>query len=77
MSFFKTQEGKQEILDLYHEKLDELSIEYHYKKVVTSIGTTNIICSGNPENPTGTPMAQEAFLELTFGIWLLLSGPVP
>ena len=47
MSFFKTREGKQEILDLYDEKLKELNIEYTYEKVETSIGTTNIICAGN------------------------------
>lgn len=51
MSFFKTELGKQEILDLYDEKLKELNIDYDYVKVETSIGTTNIICSGDPGNP--------------------------
>ena len=51
MSYFKTEVGKQEILDLYHKKLEELNIEYEYTKVETNIGTTNIICSGDPENP--------------------------
>ncbi|MEP0365442.1 MAG: alpha/beta fold hydrolase [Cyclobacteriaceae bacterium] len=51
MSFFKTEVGKQEIFDLYNEKLRELNIEYDYVNVETSIGTTNIIRSGDPENP--------------------------
>ena len=51
MSFFKTKEGKQEIFDLYDEKLKELNIDHNYVKIETSIGTTNIICSGDPQNP--------------------------
>ncbi|MEP4531899.1 MAG: alpha/beta fold hydrolase [Cyclobacteriaceae bacterium] len=51
MSFFKTEVGKQEIFDLYNEKLRGLNIEYDYVNVETSIGTTNIIRSGDPENP--------------------------
>ncbi|MEO9476246.1 MAG: alpha/beta hydrolase [Cyclobacteriaceae bacterium] len=51
MSLFKTKEGKQEILDLYDEKLEELKIDYDYVKVKTSFGTTNIIATGDPANP--------------------------
>ncbi len=51
MSFFKTEEGKQEILDFYDEKLKELNIDYAYEKVETSIGITNIICTGKPKKP--------------------------
>jgi len=51
MSFFKSERGKQEILDLYNEKLEELNITYEDVTVETSIGPTSIICSGDPENP--------------------------
>ncbi len=51
MSFFKTEQGKQEIFDLYNEKLEELNIAYEYVNVESSFGNTNIICTGNPANP--------------------------
>ena len=50
-SLFKSEKGKQEILELYDEKLNELNIQYHYEKVNTSFGLTNIIVSGEPSNP--------------------------
>lgn len=50
-ALFKTKEGKDEILSLYDEKLDELNIEYEYLKVETSFGKTNIIVSGEVSNP--------------------------
>ena len=33
------------------DKLDELSIEYRFEKVETAFGETNIVVTGNPENP--------------------------
>lgn len=50
-SLFKSAEGKQEILGLYDQKLDELLIDFEYLKVETSFGTTNIIATGSPLNP--------------------------
>ncbi|WP_107037764.1 alpha/beta fold hydrolase [Brumimicrobium mesophilum] len=50
-SLFKSPEGKSEILSLYNEKLEELNIDYAYKSVATKFGETNIIVTGNPENP--------------------------
>jgi pimeloyl-ACP methyl ester carboxylesterase len=50
-TLFKSETGKQEILKLYDEKLRELQIEYHYKKVNTSYGLTNIIVSGDRSSP--------------------------
>ena len=51
MSFFKTEIGKQEIHQLYDLKLKELGVSFEYVKVRTSFGDTNIICTGNPDNP--------------------------
>lgn len=48
---FKSAEGKQEILHLYDQKLEELNIEYEYVEVETSFGKTNIIATGNPLAP--------------------------
>ena len=50
-TLFKTELGKQAILDLYDEKLKELNIAYKYLKVNTSFGDTNVIATGNPSNP--------------------------
>lgn len=50
-SLFKSPEGKSQILSLYNEKLEELNIEYSYKTVATKFGETNIVFTGNPENP--------------------------
>lgn len=50
-SYFKSEEGKKEILDLYDKKLAELNINYQYKTVETSFGKTNIIVTGDASNP--------------------------
>ena len=50
-SLFKTDIGKEEILSLYDQKLDELNIEYEYLKIDTTFGETNIIVSGKSQNP--------------------------
>jgi pimeloyl-ACP methyl ester carboxylesterase len=50
-SLFKSEVGKKEIFSLYDEKLAELNIDYKYETVATSFGKTNIIVTGNPENP--------------------------
>lgn len=50
-SLFKSPEGKQEILSLYDQKLEDLNIEFEYLKVETSFGTTNIIATGDASNP--------------------------
>jgi pimeloyl-ACP methyl ester carboxylesterase len=50
-SLYKSEQGKSEILKLYDSKLEELNIEYQYKTIDTSYGKTNIIISGNSENP--------------------------
>lgn len=48
---FKSAQGKEEVLQLYDEKLESLGIRYEYQTVPTSFGTTNIIVTGNPQNP--------------------------
>lgn len=50
-TLFKSEQGKQAILDLYDDKLNELEIEYEFLKVNTSFGETNIIVTGHPSNP--------------------------
>lgn len=48
--FFKSKEGKEKILNLYHQKLKELNIEYSEKLVETKYGSTNVISSGDSKN---------------------------
>lgn len=50
-SLFKSEQGKQEILQLYDQKLESLSIDFSYKVINTSFGKTNLIVTGNPQNP--------------------------
>lgn len=47
-SLFKSEQGKQEILQLYDQKLESLAITYSVRTINTSFGTTNIIVTGNP-----------------------------
>ncbi|MBL7473277.1 alpha/beta hydrolase [Robertkochia sediminum] len=49
--FFKTKEGKEKIITLYDQKLNELNIEYSEKMVETKFGVTNVIITGNTKNP--------------------------
>lgn len=49
--FFKSQEGKEKILNLYNLKLNELNIKYSEKLVDTKFGVTNVIITGNSNNP--------------------------
>ncbi|MBU3010700.1 alpha/beta hydrolase [Polaribacter vadi] len=48
--FFKSKEGKEKILNLYNQKLQELNIEYSEKIVETKFGVTNVIISGDKNN---------------------------
>lgn len=50
-SLFKSEQGKQEILQFYDQKLESLSIDFSYKVINTSFGKTNLIVTGNPQNP--------------------------
>lgn len=50
-TLFTSQQGKKEILALYDAKLNELNIEYTYKAITTTFGSTNLIVTGNPNNP--------------------------
>ncbi|AUP81183.1 alpha/beta fold hydrolase [Flavivirga eckloniae] len=50
-SLYKSEQGKNEILNLYDLKLKELNIEYQYKIADTTYGKTNIIISGGSKNP--------------------------
>ncbi|WP_420603555.1 alpha/beta fold hydrolase [Flagellimonas sp.] len=50
-SLYKSEQGKEAILNLYDEKLESLNIKYQYKTVNTSFGKTNIIVTGEPNNP--------------------------
>lgn len=49
--FFKSKEGKEKILTLYNQKLNELNIEYSEKLVETKFGVTNVIITGDTKNP--------------------------
>lgn len=71
--FFKTKEGKAEILDLYNQKLNELTIDYSEKLIETKFGKTNILVVGDVTLPplllihgTGgcAPLILESFSEL-------------
>jgi pimeloyl-ACP methyl ester carboxylesterase len=50
-SLYKTENGKQEILKIYDEKLAELNIDYTRKLIETSFGKTNVIVAGNSSKP--------------------------
>lgn len=50
-SLFKSEAGKREILDLYDQKLEELAIDYQYKRVPTTYGETNVIITGDASKP--------------------------
>jgi pimeloyl-ACP methyl ester carboxylesterase len=48
---FKSQKGKEEILQLYDAKLESLNVNYDYITLQTSFGITKIVATGNPKNP--------------------------
>lgn len=50
-SLFKSAQGKQEVLSLYDQKLEELNIDFEYRQVETSFGITNIIATGDTSLP--------------------------
>ena len=50
-SFFASQQVKHEIENLYHDKLDGLSIQYEFLNVETSFGDTNIVRTGKKGMP--------------------------
>jgi pimeloyl-ACP methyl ester carboxylesterase len=50
-SLFKSELGKQEILQLYDQKLKSLAIDFSCKVINTSFGKTNIIITGNQQKP--------------------------
>jgi pimeloyl-ACP methyl ester carboxylesterase len=49
--FFKSKEGKEKILSLYNQKLNELNIDYLEKLLETQFGVTNVIITGDTKNP--------------------------
>ncbi|WP_178988719.1 alpha/beta fold hydrolase [Winogradskyella schleiferi] len=49
--FFKSKEGKEKILSLYNQKLNDLNIDYSEESVETKFGATNVIITGNTKNP--------------------------
>lgn len=50
-SLYKSEFGKNEILNLYNQKLKELGIEYEYEIIDTDFGKTNIIIIGDSTKP--------------------------
>jgi len=48
---FKSRKGKDEILRLYNQKLNSLNLDIEYITVHTSFGRTNVIATGDQENP--------------------------
>lgn len=72
--FFKSEEGKEYILSLYQQKLEELNIDYLEKTVNTQFGKTNIVVTGDKNLPplllihgTGgcAPLILETFSKLS------------
>jgi pimeloyl-ACP methyl ester carboxylesterase len=63
-SLYKTENGKQEILKIYDEKLAELNIDYTRKLIETSFGKTNVIVAGNSSKPPIIPVALETYADL-------------
>jgi len=51
-SLYKSELGREEILQLYDKKLESLDIDYEYMTVHTAFGATNIIVTGDLENPS-------------------------
>ena len=49
--FFKSKEGKEKILSLYNQKLNDLNIDYSEKFIETRFGVTNVIITGDTKNP--------------------------
>jgi pimeloyl-ACP methyl ester carboxylesterase len=50
--FFKSKEGKDKIINLYNQKLNELNIEYSEKIIETKFGGTNVTITGDKNNPS-------------------------
>ncbi|MEL7120359.1 MAG: alpha/beta hydrolase [Bacteroidota bacterium] len=50
-ALFKSEIGKKEVLELYDQKLAELSIPYESFYIETSFGKTHIISTGDSSNP--------------------------
>jgi pimeloyl-ACP methyl ester carboxylesterase len=50
-SLYKSESGKQEILELYHRKLESLGIEYLERNLNTSFGNTHVIQVGEASKP--------------------------
>ncbi|MBR2676799.1 MAG: alpha/beta hydrolase [Solobacterium sp.] len=48
-TIYKTEEGKQKILELYDHQLEQLSVPYRDLYVETSFGKTHLIETGSPE----------------------------
>ncbi|WNJ18356.1 alpha/beta hydrolase [Pontibacter sp. G13] len=51
MDFFKSQEGKAEILDLYDRKLESLELEVESQTVETAFGRTHVLVTGPKDGP--------------------------
>ena len=73
MSLYNTKKSKEEILNLYDQKLNSLQINYQYLTISTSFGNTNIINCGEETNPpiillhgsnASAPLALETYYEL-------------
>ncbi len=72
--FFKSKEGKETILELYNQKLKELSVDYSEKLLETKFGKTHVIIVGEAHLPplmlihgTGgcAPLMLESFSNLS------------
>ena len=49
--FFKSKEGRETILELYNQKINDLSVNYSEKLLETKFGTTNVIIVGDTNLP--------------------------
>jgi len=50
-SLYKSETGKDDIINLYDQKLEELNIKYQYQYVETTLGKTNVIITGDETKP--------------------------
>jgi len=81
-SFFSSPSAKNTIIEMYYNKLDELPMKYEFQKIETSFGITNIIITGEKNNPPlvlihgsngCAPIALEAMLglEINFRVYAI------
>ena len=70
-SLYKNEIGKNEILELYNEKLDELEVDYESILLNTKFGKTHVIVCGDEGNP---PLILIHGSRYSQGQWIFMNG---